>query len=156
MFPRERYARAGASPEEIDTLQRRFEALPDNAQRSDVARIAAISDYDLAEELATWRDHYENPADEPGKDEGGTAEPGDTPAEEEASQGDAGPEPDTVLGVTEPQTVAEVEAQAEDVPAEVPPATPDPAPGFATGGPVPGPGSVVAGNDGPAAVIPPQ
>ncbi len=144
MFPRERYARAGASPEEIDTLQRRFEALPDNAQRSDAARIAAISDYDLAEELATWRDHYENPADEPGKDE------------EEASQGDAGPEPDTVLGVTEPQTVAEVEAQAEDVPAEVPPATPDPAPGFATGGPVPGPGSVVAGNDGPAAVIPPQ
>ncbi len=124
MFPRERYARAGVTPDQLDELQRTFEAMPADAQLSEAARISAISDYDLIEE--------------------------------EASQGDAGPEPDTVLGVTEPQTVAEVEAQAEDVPAEVPPATPDPVPGFATGGPVPGPGSVVAGNDGPAAVIPPQ
>lgn len=145
MFPRERYARAGVTPDQLDELQRTFEAMPADAQLSEAARISAISDYDLIEEVNAKRG-----------EQSGIAEPGEAPAEEEASQGEAGPEPDTVLGVTEPQTVAEVEAQAEDVPAEVPPATPDPAPGFATGGPVPGPGSVVAGNDGPAAVIPPQ
>lgn len=71
-FPADRYVRAGASPEQIAELEALFVRLPEAAQRSEVARLAGIADYDLAAELA--------PAPEP-----------EPPAVEEPA--DATPEP---------------------------------------------------------------
>lgn len=76
-FPRPRFARAGASPEEIDALEQAFDSEPEAAQASYLEQLAGTSDYDIAQELAKLR----QPAvEEPETLQGVTDPPaGDTP-----------------------------------------------------------------------------
>lgn len=63
-FPRDRYARAGATPEQLDTLEQDYDALSPDAQVGYDARIAPLSDYGVAELLVEPVAEVEE-ADEP-------------------------------------------------------------------------------------------
>jgi hypothetical protein len=81
-FPSERFAQAGATPEEIARLKEAFDASSESAQASQLEHLAGISTYDIAEQLVASRSSEDLAGEE------GGAEP---------SSG-----PDPVLGVASP------------------------------------------------------
>lgn len=54
-FRRNRWRRAGASPEELEALEARFAVLPETQQAAEVRKIDSESDRMLAEKLEAWR-----------------------------------------------------------------------------------------------------
>jgi hypothetical protein len=50
-FPRDRFARAGASAEQLGELEAAYDALSPTAQASYGDRIAPLSDYEISEQL---------------------------------------------------------------------------------------------------------
>lgn len=129
-FPRLRFTQAGASPEEVASLERELDAMPERAGRSYLDRLAGISQYDLAAELDAWREHYENPELLPGIEAAPAPVSGREPA---------GDYPETMLGVVDPP--------GED-------AT-DPQPGFFGSGGIVSTLSNVPENHPPAETYPP-
>lgn len=56
MFPADRFARAGATPEELEQLQAEFDSLSEPAKASQVERFAAVAQSELTEVLEQWRE----------------------------------------------------------------------------------------------------
>jgi hypothetical protein len=88
-FPRLRFEQAGATPEEIAALEERFDALPPGGQASQLAQLAGISNYDLAQGIAAARQPQAEVAepepepepepDPPSKPGNGAPKPADAP-----------------------------------------------------------------------------
>jgi hypothetical protein len=54
-FPADRYRRAGATDQEIETLETKFAGLPDPGKHALITHVGRCSDYTLIEELAHGR-----------------------------------------------------------------------------------------------------
>lgn len=90
MFPRDRFQRAGATPDEIQVFADEYDHLPLDAQQSRDQEMAGISDYDIADLLTHYR------------------------GQEEPVESEPEPEPPTILGVVEPPAPSR-QVEAEDV-----------------------------------------
>jgi hypothetical protein len=83
-FPASRFVRAGATPDEIETLRGLFDELGAAAQQSYLDQIAPLSDYALGELVRVRRDATPEP------------EPAPEPEPEASGFGSVAPSPDDV------------------------------------------------------------
>jgi len=94
-FPRERFARVGATPEELDGFEAGFQALSPVAQQSMLDRVAPMPDTGVLALLEDYRSHNAELPAEPDSEPDPEPAPAAASSSAAKSSAPAAPEPST-------------------------------------------------------------